>query len=185
MQLSNMYLIRLAGTIPSFLGSFKNLTVLRLNDNSLHGTIPMQLSKCVKLNTLRLYNNFLEGPIPYQFSTSLLNLQELQLQNNAFTGELFLSGQQHMLETVDVSNNLFQGNIPLDVFAVNASLKNFAAVRNCFEGKLSWHICRSKRLETLAMDGLAAAEKCPQSWLGKLSPRLMSGSIPDCNNRFY
>lgn len=82
------------------------------------------------------------------------------------------------------------GEIPHLIF-INAkdNLLTFAAVGNCFRGYIPQDICASKKLQTLAMDGLHSSTRCPIS-RNKLglstitktvsSEEGISGEIPDC-----
>ncbi|KAJ3319864.1 hypothetical protein HDV06_005840 [Boothiomyces sp. JEL0866] len=54
----------LSGNIPNSIGNLVKLKELTLNDNQLTGTLPAELANCKQLNTLTAARNKLQGPIP-------------------------------------------------------------------------------------------------------------------------
>jgi hypothetical protein len=61
LDVSNNYLI---GPLPSDIGAFAALRVLRLDGNRIHGTLPRALANLSRLEELRLSHNYLRGSIP-------------------------------------------------------------------------------------------------------------------------
>ncbi|XP_031489791.1 receptor-like protein 7 [Nymphaea colorata] len=110
---------RLSSCINSLLfANLTRLTYLDLSKNSFSGFLPsLPHSLCdVKLN-----NNHFSGPIPN--SINLLNMERLDLSYNSFVGtfpsSLFQepSFAQSPLESLDLSNNKFDGYLDLGIFA--------------------------------------------------------------------
>lgn len=107
----------LSGVIPPEIGNLGNLQFIRLFSNRIRGTIPTSISKCTKLIELMLYDNRLSGTVSSEIST-LPNLAVLQLQTNRLRGSgVVLRPEQLMLDTVDISENLFSGTLPDSFFA--------------------------------------------------------------------
>ncbi|RVW82744.1 LRR receptor-like serine/threonine-protein kinase RPK2 [Vitis vinifera] len=101
------------GTIPGFIGSFKELRGVYLSFNRLGGSIPSEIgSNCQKLEDLDLSGNLLVGGIP----SSLGNCSQVRsillfsnLLEEVIPAEL---GQLRNLEVLDVSRNSLSGSIP-------------------------------------------------------------------------
>ncbi|XWS42715.1 hypothetical protein CRYUN_Cryun16bG0037900 [Craigia yunnanensis] len=71
-----------SGQLSEWLGSFPVLTVLSLRKNLFNGSLPDSFSSLENLRVLALSHNHFYGEVP-DFS-SLTNLQELDLEDNAF-----------------------------------------------------------------------------------------------------
>ncbi|KAI9331076.1 hypothetical protein BDR26DRAFT_870663 [Obelidium mucronatum] len=98
----------LSGQIPSSLGSLENLITLNLSNNNLTGTIP-DLTILPRLDILDLSENRLMSPIPDLPYT----LQEVQLNNNSFTGPIPVHlTRLSKLRTLSLSHNHFTLTIP-------------------------------------------------------------------------
>ncbi|XP_056162555.1 cuscuta receptor 1-like [Syzygium oleosum] len=109
----NLSTNKLEGNIPSELGGLKSLYVLDLSSNNFLGGLPVELldsnSSLVHLNVA--YNN-LQGEIVFSDTTMSLNLTDLRLDHNKFTGNLsFLSSLEELL-ILDINNNFFSGKLP-------------------------------------------------------------------------
>ncbi|CEM16706.1 unnamed protein product [Vitrella brassicaformis CCMP3155] len=126
----------LSGPLPIELGGWKSMDFLGLGNNKFTGPIPAELGQLSKLRGLYLGNNRLSGPVPIElggwksmeyldltnsnFSGSLEPLRHLTLmkhlflRNNNFSGSLEpLSNLTTPLIDLDVSNNSFEGYLPL------------------------------------------------------------------------
>eukprot|EP00981_Chlorochromonas_danica_P001608 scaffold344_cov178-Ochromonas_danica.AAC.17 len=201
------------GPLPSEVSP--SLHILDLSINDFHGTVPMNGESVSSLLTLDLSDNKLDGEIfvtgvPYgAFSLEFLDLSSndlngelgpylsnmtsivnLILRDNEFEGALegrFRSLQD--LEVIDLSSNAFTSAIPSDVFTL-PEVRVIAFQQNCFGGSLPPNICDgSKNIETLAMNGLHAADKChipffPVGIRSTVPTYTMrggiSGSVPSC-----
>lgn len=79
------------------------------------------------------------------------------------------------------------GSFPSELFLI-PKVNSIAAIGNCFSGSLPKTICRATSLQSLALDGLAAGERCTkESFFGVgrvIIPKYMEGSIPNCVWRF-
>ncbi|KAE8715998.1 Leucine-rich repeat protein kinase family protein isoform 6 [Hibiscus syriacus] len=98
-------------TVPSWLNSFPNLTILRMNNNRLKGPLP-DLSSLKNLKLLDISFNMLTGKLPAGFF-SLPNISHLNLASNALSGSIsdnLNCGRN--LEFVDISNNRLRGSLP-------------------------------------------------------------------------
>ncbi|XP_052205678.1 LOW QUALITY PROTEIN: receptor protein kinase TMK1-like [Diospyros lotus] len=131
------YSANLNGKIPGFIGKFRKLKNLSLEDNYLEGELPASFAnstiRSLRLNDqrsksklngslavlrtmticrkLRLDGNSFSGPLP-NFSR-LKSLQHLNVRDNFITGPVPPSLQKlRSLKTVNLSNNLLQGPTP-------------------------------------------------------------------------
>ncbi|XP_044415394.1 LRR receptor-like serine/threonine-protein kinase EFR [Triticum aestivum] len=116
-QLKTISLVsnKLTGTIPDELGKLPNLYYLDLAENMLSGGIPEALYKYNQssLQILRLGSNMLGKTLPSNFGDTLLNLDELYLDENNFEGHLPASlGNISGLFELDMSFNNFVGQVP-------------------------------------------------------------------------
>jgi Leucine-rich repeat (LRR) protein len=198
----------LQGSIPSSLGLLPSLTLLALRDNSLDGTIPSEignlaalsflyLSGCsfvgvipstlgalVWLNSLELQNNRFQGEVPSSFA-SFSVLMVLRIENNQLTGDLnslfdaWAQGEKQLLETIDISNNLFSGSFPAGLFSL-PNIVSIAAVSACFAGELPATLCVPPKLEVLILNGLSNADGCYHDSLFDNNFGAMRGTIPHC-----
>ncbi|KAM1442200.1 hypothetical protein ACFX13_010096 [Malus domestica] len=120
------------GSIPSF-SMANNLTLIDLSNNQLTGQINSthweNLTNLVKLN---LRSNQLDGTIPPSLY-SLPVLQQLQLSNNQFSGQLLEFVNNSVLNTLDLSSNNLKGPIPMSVLKFRG-LKILLLSSNNFTG---------------------------------------------------
>jgi len=133
----------LTGKIPQCVGNLSKLLVLDMQRNNLRGIIPRSYLEIETLETMNFNGNQLEGPLPRPvvkckqlrvldlgdnniqdtFPSWLESLQELQvlvLRANRFNGTIncFQSKNDTFskLTVFDISNNNFQGNLPVVFF---------------------------------------------------------------------
>ncbi|KAJ4973897.1 hypothetical protein NE237_007071 [Protea cynaroides] len=113
---------KLAGFLPSALGSLTALRHVNLRNNKFYGSLPVGLFNAQGLQSLVLVGNALTGSIPPDIG-NLSYLQTLDLSQNFLNGSLPTSlikckklsdmGNLSSLQgTVDLSHNLFSGPIP-------------------------------------------------------------------------
>ncbi|PWA43413.1 mitogen-activated protein (MAP) kinase, ERK3/4 [Artemisia annua] len=112
----------LTGSIPSSISQLQSLIELRLGGNSLGGTIPSAIEELKKLEILNISNNGLTGDIPSGFS-KLETLEQLDASHNHLTGTLASLAEIHVLTQVNISYNLFTGQIPASL--LNSSFYSF------------------------------------------------------------
>eukprot|EP00934_Nitzschia_sp_Nitz4_P009292 Nitzschia sp. Nitz4//scaffold76_size158648//141429//149315//NITZ4_002570-RA/size158648-processed-gene-0.274-mRNA-1//-1//CDS//3329557917//9282//frame0 len=104
---------KIAGKVPTEIGSLTNLESLILSENEFSGTMP-SFSKLRKLTTLRVSNNALTGTVPS--FTSHASLVTLDLSQNAFVGTfpstLLDSVGDGEAVLLDLSDNRLTGTVP-------------------------------------------------------------------------
>ncbi|KAK3432387.1 hypothetical protein EUGRSUZ_E04279 [Eucalyptus grandis] len=137
----------LEGTIPSELGSVKSLDILDLSSNNFSGGLPIQLLDG-KLNVLSVAYNNLQGEIVLSNHTMNPGLSRLRLEHNLFNGSLsFLSSIVNLRE-LDVSNNIFTGKLPR-LIANMSSLVALDLSKNQLDGLIPQELWNFGELEYL------------------------------------
>ncbi|KVH92109.1 probable inactive receptor kinase At1g48480 [Cynara cardunculus var. scolymus] len=103
----------LSGELPlNTLGNLTQLTTLSLRYNALSGQLPTDIFSLVNLRNLYLQNNLFSGPIPDLFSP-LGNLVRVSFASNNFSGNIPSSiGNLTRLATLYLENNALSGSIP-------------------------------------------------------------------------
>ncbi|CAL9002861.1 unnamed protein product [Prunus brigantina] len=120
------------GSVP-FFSKAKNLTLINLSFNLLTGQInSSHWENHTNLVNLNLRFNLLDGTIPPSLF-SLPVLQELQLSENQFSGELLEFATFSALDTLDLSSNKLEGPIPMSIFNLKG-LKILSLSSNNFSG---------------------------------------------------
>ncbi|KAH6776647.1 hypothetical protein C2S52_014208 [Perilla frutescens var. hirtella] len=102
----------LTGTIPSEVGSLRNLGVLDLSHNGLSGFLPTSLSNCVMLERLRLESNSLQGEIPEALG-AMRGIQDFDLSRNNFSGTIPRFLADLPLVNLNLSFNELNGEVPI------------------------------------------------------------------------
>ncbi|KAK4391889.1 Pollen receptor-like kinase [Sesamum angolense] len=109
-----------SGPLPEF-NQLSSLRSLFLSGNQFSGEIPQgYFDKMGSLKKLHLARNKFTGPIPGSL-TKLSNLMEMWLQENEFSGPVPLF-EQKSLQSIDLSNNKLQGEIPQSMSRFPASV---------------------------------------------------------------
>lgn len=105
----------LIGTIPTSIGSLKQLQSLVLLENGLTGSLPMELGNLISLKRLVLSSNGLVGHIPPALG-GLSNLLILDCSRNNLSGPLPLTfeGLTSLLK-LDLSSNNLDGPLPREL----------------------------------------------------------------------
>eukprot|EP01038_Epipyxis_sp_PR26KG_P012092 gene12092-16182_t len=180
----------LSGTLPSTLFSF-DLEIIDISNNLFSGAIPIQVANSLQLKRFNASSNIMNNSIPRELFISD-SLQVIDLANNHFSGELptaainssrnlrvlYINRNQLLgsitniidpkiqtqIESVDLSDNLFTGFLPVQMFR-SKTLKYFAAMKNCFYTFLSEDICESISLNTLILNNLyqSSDQQCNQN----------------------
>ncbi|KAK8318716.1 hypothetical protein V6Z12_A13G191500 [Gossypium hirsutum] len=101
----------LPGWLPEWLGSFPVLAVLSLRNNSFNGSLPDSFSILENLRVLALSHNHFQGELPDL--SSLTNLQELDLEDNAFGPQFPRLGNK--LIRLVLGKNRFRSAIPTEL----------------------------------------------------------------------
>jgi Leucine-rich repeat (LRR) protein len=199
---------QLTGKIPSSLESLNKCEIFELDRNSLTGTIPSSFVYLERAQTISLDSNFLVGD-GIQFITSqdltifyasnnfltgtlsglppFLRLTAFDVSDNMYSGSLpnDLFANSSRLQIVNLNNNALSGSIPASLFHSKGLLSVVLAV-NCFTGSIPSNICDSFNLIQLILDGLHAAPYCTTraipgwSRSGLISTNDVSGTIPRC-----
>ena len=123
----------LHGTIPVTFSKGNHFRNINLNGNQLEGPLPRSLANCRKLEVLDLGSNKINGTFPYWLE-GLLNLQVLVIRSNKFQGcigEPKTKFPFPNLRILDISNNEFNGPLPINYF------KYLKAMANVDEGKVA------------------------------------------------
>ncbi|KAL4353395.1 hypothetical protein GQ457_06G016840 [Hibiscus cannabinus] len=100
-----------SGQLPEWLGSFPILTVLSLRKNLFNGSLPESFTNLENLRVLALSHNHFYGEVPDL--SSLTNLQELDLEDNAFGPRFPRLGNK--LVRLVLGKNMFRSGIPSEL----------------------------------------------------------------------
>ncbi len=134
LDLSNNYLI---GSLPSDIGRFRSLRVLKMDGNRIYGAIPYEISNLSRIEELSLAHNYLRGSIPCSEDamslaapassagslsafrwfagpdrTPLPSLVFLDLSDNDLEGEACEVDPESNLRTLRLADNSFSGILP-------------------------------------------------------------------------
>jgi Leucine-rich repeat (LRR) protein len=177
------YLNDLTGPLPKKGSNWKDLQNFIIDDNYLTGFLPNYVESWRVLRQYIVYGNYFTSTLPTGLS-QLSALEVILVQNNLLTGNpssAFNSSAQNILNTVDLSVNYFDGNLPDTVFG--PAMLSFTAFKTCFGGSLPASICNSQGLQILDLDGMAS--QCSTSvWPGiPNSPQhttVITSGIPSC-----
>ncbi|XP_024986581.1 putative receptor-like protein kinase At3g47110 [Cynara cardunculus var. scolymus] len=105
----------LGGSIPESFNRLNNLQLLSLGGNDLVGPFPLFIFNLSKLELLKFPGNQLVGRLPSNLCSSQPHLQTLEFEFNHFSGILPPSiSNCSELESFDVSNNDFEGEIDIE-----------------------------------------------------------------------
>ncbi|KAJ7969958.1 Leucine-rich repeat receptor protein kinase [Quillaja saponaria] len=150
------------GSLPSWLGQFKNLKLLDLDWNAFYGPIPPSIGNLSNLTRLDLSENDLSGTVPENFG-QLVNLQVMDLSNNNLSGRIPDNlGQLVNIQTLDLSHNSLN-EVSLECFGNVKLIMDFSY--NSLKGTISsiskWF---SRPVQTSYLD---------------ISSNLINGTIPE------
>jgi Leucine-rich repeat (LRR) protein len=173
----------LRGTISPALANLSSLTVLDLSGNFFHGHIPKELGSLSHLRQLSLSWNLLEGKIPYELGF-LQNMIYLDFGSNRLDGEIpesiFCNGS-FSLQYIDLSNNSFSGQIPLNNECVLTELRFLLLWSNKLVGRVPRALSNSTHLEWLDLESNMLSGELPSEIVGEM-PRLQILALS--NNNF-
>uniref|UniRef100_A0A2C9VKX4 non-specific serine/threonine protein kinase n=1 Tax=Manihot esculenta TaxID=3983 RepID=A0A2C9VKX4_MANES len=100
------------GSIPQALGQLKSLTALGLGGNKLSGMIPSSLYNLSLITIFSFGDNQLHGSLPSNLGLSFPHLQQIDVRNNRFVGQIPLSiSNASELRLVLLAYNHFNGKI--------------------------------------------------------------------------
>ncbi|XP_010068909.3 probable LRR receptor-like serine/threonine-protein kinase At3g47570 [Eucalyptus grandis] len=147
----------LSGVIPSSLQKMKRLIKLLLPGNQFHGHIPSHLDNC-SLMELDLSHNNLSGSI----FPAIKSLIYLDLSNNHLSGALPVEvGQIGHLDTLNISGNMFSGEIPSTLGDCNA-LVVLVMKDNHFQGSIPQSISSLRSIEELDLSNNNLSSEIPK-----------------------
>ncbi|KAJ4703541.1 Receptor-like protein kinase [Melia azedarach] len=157
----DLALNNLVGTIPSSLTELTNIVQIELYNNSLTGVLPTGWSKLTKLRLLDASMNDLTGPIPDELTQ--LPLESLNLYENRFEGNLPASiANSPALYELRIFRNRLTGSLPKDL-GRNSPLKWLDVSSNQFTGGIPESLCEKGELEELLMIYNSFTGQIPES----------------------
>ncbi|KAJ6750414.1 hypothetical protein OIU85_000993 [Salix viminalis] len=115
-----------SGDIPETFTSGYSLRVVDFSRNKLEGKIPRSLANCTKLEILNLGQNKINDVFPSWLGI-LPDLRVLILRSNRLHGVIGKPKNNvefPRVQIVDLSNNSFKGNLPLEYFRNWTAMKN-------------------------------------------------------------
>ncbi|TXG64733.1 hypothetical protein EZV62_011727 [Acer yangbiense] len=115
------------GSIPQTFMNGTNLKMIDLSNNQLQGRIPRSLVNCTKLEYLHLGNNQITDVFPSWLGT-LQELKVLILKSNRLHGEIKEPDENFefpKLQVIDLSHNMFRGELPTKHFQSWNAMKVF------------------------------------------------------------
>ncbi|XWS29647.1 hypothetical protein CRYUN_Cryun24cG0047500 [Craigia yunnanensis] len=156
-----------ASSLPSEIGNLSKLEVLWLTNSNLVGEIPVSIGNLVSIKNLDLSCNFLSGKIPESLSM-LKNLEQIELYQNQLSGELPESlVKLTALLRFDVSQNSLTGKLPEKIAAL--PLESLNLNDNYFNGEIPEILASNQNLVQLKLFNNSFTGKLPPI-LGKFSP---------------
>lgn len=158
----------LQGTIPDSFFNLSALTYIEFFDEPLlFGTLSECIHQLEKLQYLFITVTSMSGSLPSRLS-ELGNLSRVDLGYNSFSGNLdnvFNPLLQVELWELELEGNIFTGTIPASV--ITPTLERLSLGVNCFHGQLGSHMCNSKNLRELSI--AASNQRCMDPFI-KISP---------------
>ena len=139
----------LTGTIPPQLGNLSFLAFLSINDNNFYGSLPYELARLHRLKYLNFNYNQLSGNVPSSIF-NISSLQELSLKHNRLSSMVNVSGGGPNLMSLDLSENLFEGEIPSFILECK-QLQFLNLTFNNFRGGIPKEIGNLTKLKTLSI----------------------------------
>ncbi|GLJ43854.1 hypothetical protein SUGI_0913910 [Cryptomeria japonica] len=122
------------GKISAAIGQAKNLSQLKISNNQFEGRIPREVGQLTKLQVFEASNNRLTDPIPHEFTN--LSLVRRNSRGNYVAGESQSAqfglqstywqnpGAFSNISSLDLSNNLLSGSVPLELGRLNLNIFN-------------------------------------------------------------
>ncbi|PON89582.1 Serine/threonine protein kinase [Trema orientale] len=134
----------LVGVLSPFVSNLTGLRILYISNNQFFGTIPKQLSSLRHLRYLQIDGNNFEGPIIDSLSI-FPKIIGAAFLNNHFKGTIspaFFSNCPRSLEALDLANNSFTGEIPVEIGNCT-NLWSLSLYNNQFTGELPFSLTKT------------------------------------------
>ncbi|KAE8678214.1 putative inactive leucine-rich repeat receptor-like protein kinase [Hibiscus syriacus] len=171
-----------SGPLPEWLGSFPILTVLNLRKNLFNGTLTESFNRLENLRVLALSHNHFYGEVPDL--SSLTNLQELDIEDNAFGPRFPRLGNK--LVRLVLGKNRFRSGIPSELSSFY-QLEWLDLSFNRFVGPFPPSLLSLPSITYLniadnKLSGMLFENTSCNAELGfaDLSSNLLSGHLPSC-----
>jgi len=147
LDLSNCFV---RGSIPTTIGSLRQLNFLKLDGDFLEGTIPTEIGNLAALATLGLSNRRLRGTIPTEIG-SLVGLKELDFSESKLTGTIPREIESlHQLKLLRLQRNRLTGTIPTEISSL-VELQDFDLSSNRLTGRTPSEIGYLTNLKVLRL----------------------------------
>ncbi|KAI8612614.1 hypothetical protein BC830DRAFT_1135959 [Chytriomyces sp. MP71] len=162
---SNAEMVFHFSAISLELGYANTLRVVSLADCRLMGTIPHELGRLINLENLNLNDNALAGELPDSLFSGLTKLKELDVSGNFLSGPLHESiGNLELLERLLCHNNRFEGPLPATIGQLT-QLRDFYAHNNRFFGTIPETVGDMESLVQLHLDNNSFCGVIPRELL--------------------
>ncbi|KAG2325071.1 hypothetical protein Bca52824_007799 [Brassica carinata] len=133
------------------LNEIVSLKTLFLGGNYIEGGFPVkELTNLKNLELLDLKLNNISGHLPEEELTNLKKLKALDLSENLLSGSLQMTGKLEQLQELQISQNRFVGEIPL-CFSRFSKLRVLDLSSNHLSGKLPSFLSNFKSMEYLSL----------------------------------
>ncbi|XP_073112528.1 receptor-like protein EIX1 [Elaeis guineensis] len=150
----------ITGSVPD-LTNFVSLYYFNLSSNYFEGPLPNFNSSILSL--LDLSNNSFSGAVQHNIGKSMLNLKYLSLSTNNLSGQISLSLCHFGYGALDLSKNLFSGELP-DCWNHSSSIFIMDFSSNNLFGSVPPSICSLPFLESLHLSNNNLSGELPLSF---------------------
>ncbi|WVZ50892.1 hypothetical protein U9M48_002099 [Paspalum notatum var. saurae] len=156
-----------AGVMPNSIANLsQELQWLTFGGNHLAGTPALSLRRLRKLTNLFLNDNLFTGTLPIDIG-QLSSLQNPDLSNNRFEGQIPIPvslGNLSNLEFMDLSYHLLRGQIPREIFTITSLTICLSLSNNALSGTIPKQIGQLNSLSRidLSMNKLYLQRKIPK-----------------------
>ncbi|KAG8386337.1 hypothetical protein BUALT_Bualt03G0138400 [Buddleja alternifolia] len=153
----------LKGKVSESLSKLDQLKFLDLSYNSLEGVLPSKFSNLKKLEVLDFSHNMLVGTA-FGAIASFKSIQSLNLSGNSFTGNFTDFGVFPDLVALNISNNLFKGQLNSQICGFSKKIHVLDISSNHFTGGLQFLDNCSRTLQKLHLDFNSFSGDIPESF---------------------
>ncbi|CAM8951281.1 unnamed protein product [Rhodiola kirilowii] len=181
----------LKGTISPSIGYLDQLHLLDLSLNHLQGRLPADLSNLQLLEVLDLSHNMLVGSVSDAFS-GLKSVISVNISSNSFDGHLFDLRPYTSLAVLNVSSNLFSGELNLELCNSSNRIQILDMSMNHFTGTLEGIGSCGEYLKQLHLDSNSFSGHLPKSLFSirsleqlTVSNNNLTGQIGDDLSKLY